>query len=128
MEMLTSAEDLKNAIQILEVEKEVKLQKLKEQVQITMEELNPKNLLINSITDFTASPTVFDKITGVLIGLLSGYISKRLLIAGSGNKFRKIAGTVLHLLIIKILASHPEKVTSLRHLLLQKLFKNPVAA
>jgi hypothetical protein len=128
MEKISSTAELKNAIEVLEVEQAVKLQQLKEQLNLTLDSLNPKNLVANSITDFSASPTIFDKVISAITGALTGYISKRLIIAGSGNRLRKIAGTLIHLLIIKFLASHPEKVTSFRQFLLHKIFKIPVTA
>ena len=77
MENITSISELKNAIQLLEVEQNLKLQLLKEQFHITYQSLRPVNLLLNTFKEVATSPNLIDNLLGTVVGLASGYLSKK---------------------------------------------------
>src|SRR4030042_3487647 len=95
MQNITSTADLKNAIQLLEVEQGIKGQLLKEQFLLTFESLKPVNLLKSTLNDAASSPYLIDNILGNLLGLVTGYLTKKIFIGASGNKFRKLIGSIL---------------------------------
>src|SRR5664279_1237117 len=95
MQNISSSAALKDAIQLLEVEQEIKGQLLKEQLYITYESLKPLNLLKHALKEISSSPYLIDNISGSAMGLLSGFLSKKIFVGASGNLIRKLIGSVL---------------------------------
>ena len=77
MEPITSRDELKNVIQILEFDHSIKEQHLKEQLFIIHESLKPINLIKSTLHEVASSPYLIDNILGATVGLASGYISKK---------------------------------------------------
>lgn len=122
MENITSAMELKNAIQLLEVEQSFKGQLLKEQFYITYESLKPVNILRSTLKDIISTPNVIDNILGTTIGLASGYLSKKIVVGTSANIVRKLIGSLLQLGITNTVAQHPETIKSFGQYLFQHIF------
>ena len=112
MQNITSSVDLKNAIQILEIEKAINEQLLKEQFHITVESLKPINLLKSTLNDMSTSPSFINNILGTTIGLATGYISKKIFVGMSGNIIRKFIGSIMQLGVTNVVAQHPETIKS----------------
>ena len=113
MENITSATELKIAIQILETEQEIKSQLIKEQFILAHESIKPINLLKSTVNDFVTSPNLIDNILGGAVGLASGYLSKKMVIGASGNLFRKLLGVFMQFGVTNVVAQHPEGVRSI---------------
>lgn len=123
MENITSITGLKNAIQLLEVEQTIKGQLLKEQFHLTYESLKPVNLLKNTLFDIASSPNLIDNIIGNVIGLATGYLSKKIFIGASGNIFRKLFGSVLQSGVSSFVTKNPEAIRSVGQFILQLIFR-----
>jgi len=106
MKPITSVDELKNTIQLLEFELEVKERLLREQVYLTYESLKPANLIRKTMSDISSSPYLLKNILGTAAGLVSGYISKKLATGKSGNLVRNILGTILQFGITNTVARH----------------------
>ena len=114
MENITSAIELKNAIQRLKVEQAINEQLLRDQFCISFESLKPINLLKSTIYDFTTSPHLTDGILGTATGLLTGYLSRKIVTIGaSGNLIRKLLGTVLQFGVTNVVSQNPETIKSI---------------
>jgi|APHig6443717817_1056837.scaffolds.fasta_scaffold163655_1 hypothetical protein len=113
MQKISSAAELKNTIQLLEVEQGEKGQLLKEQLFITYESLKPANLLKSTVDDIASSPYLMDNILGAAMGLFTGFLSKKLFIGASGNKVRKLVGHVLQFGITNFIALHPGAIKTI---------------
>jgi hypothetical protein len=116
---MTSTAELKNAIQLLEVEQGIKGQLLKEQFYITYESLKPVNLLKSTLNDIASSPYLKDNILNTILGLATGYITKKIFIGASGNKFRKLIGSILQFGVVNFVSQHPEAIKSFSQLIFQ---------
>jgi hypothetical protein len=112
MEPITSIADLKNAIQILEFEKAIKEQELKEEVYHIYENLKPVNLIKHTLSEVASSPYLIDNILGATVGLASGYISKKIAVGRSHNLIRKIFGAVLQFGVTNIVAQNADTIKS----------------
>ena len=123
MHNVTSLDELKNAIQILEAEQAVKLQLLKEQLAITYESLKPINILRRTLKEITLSKDLRDNILGTASGIASGYLSKKIFIGTSGNLFRKLIGSILQLGVRNVVSRHPDFIKTLGHTILQYLLR-----
>ncbi len=121
MENITSAAELKNAIQLLEVEQAMNGQLLKEQFLLTYESLKPINILKSTLKDVTSSPYLIDNILGSAMGLASGYLTKKIVIGASANIFRKLFGAIVQFGITNVVAQHPDAVKSFGQFIIQHI-------
>jgi hypothetical protein len=123
MESITTTAGLKNAIFLLEIEQAEKGQILKEQFVISWESLKPINLIKGAIHDISASPYLLDNILGTAIGLTTGYLSKKIIVGGSGNMFRKLFGSLLQFGVTNLVAQHPETIKSFSQFIIKTIFR-----
>jgi hypothetical protein len=110
MQSITTIAELKNAIQILEFDQQVREQQLKEHVYLAIESLKPVNLIKSTIHEVVSSPHLIDNVLGVAMGLTSGYISKKIVLGKSVNVIRKLFGTLLQFGITNVVAQNSESI------------------
>jgi len=113
MQNITSTAALKEAIQLLEIDQEIKGQILKEQLYITYESLKPLNLLKHTLKEISSSPYLIDNISGSAMGLVSGFLSKKIFVGASGNLIRKLIGSVLQFGITNVVAQNSDVIRSI---------------
>jgi hypothetical protein len=101
MEYITSTAGLKRAIELLEAEQAVTLQRLKEQSYSAYESLKPANLIRSTLNDIFSSSFLIESIIGTALGLAGGYFSKKWAVGSSVNKISKLFGLMLQLGITK---------------------------
>lgn len=121
MEKITCAAELKLAIQTLEFERDIQGQMLKEKLLDTFESLKPVNMLKNSLHEITSSPYLIDNMLGSVLGLVSGYVSRKIAVGTSHNLFRKITGTLLQFGITNIVAQHPDILKTVGNFVIEKV-------
>jgi hypothetical protein len=110
MQSITTIAELKNAIQILEFDQQVREQQLKEHVYLAIESLKPVNLIKSTIHEVVSSPHLIDNVLGVAMGLTSGYISKKIVLGKSVNVIRKLFGTLLQFGITNVVVQNSESI------------------
>ncbi len=121
---ITSSTELKIAIQQLEVEQTIEGQLLKEQFYIVHESLKPINLLRNTIHEIATSPHLIDSILGTAAGLVSGYLSRKIVMIGaSGNLVRKLFGSVLQLGVTNVVSQNPDTIKSIGQYIFQHILR-----
>ena len=120
MQNITSAAELKNAIQLLEIEQAVKGQLLKEQFYLTYESLKTVNLLKSTLMEVVTSPFLIDNIIGTVMGIATGYISKKIFIGASGTIFKKLLSPILKLGITSAIAQPTHIIKSLGQFVFQR--------
>ena len=119
MENITTSAELKEAIQLLEFEHTYKGQVLKEQLLLAGESLKPANLIKNAFSEVASSPYLVDNILGATVGLASGYISRVIAVGSSGNKFRKLLGTILQFGVTNLVAQHTDTLKTVGQFIYQ---------
>lgn len=125
MEKITNAADLKIAIQALKFEHEVQGELLKEQFFVTFESLKPVNMIKNTLHDITSSPYLIDNMLGAIMGLFSGYVSKKIAVGTSHNLIRKMAGSLLQFGVTNVVAQHSDILKSIGNFIIHRfLHKN----
>jgi len=125
MQNINSIAELKNAIQFLEVKRAAEGQLLKEQFYITFESLKPVSILKNALNDIASSPYLIDNILGAVMGLFSGYMTKKIVVGTSGNLLRKLIGSVLQFGVTNLVSNHSDAIKSfgqyiVKHILRKK--------
>jgi len=123
MQEITSAEGLKNAIQILEAEQAEKGQLLKKQFYIVYESFKPVNLLTNALSDIGKSPYLIDNILGAVMGLVTGFYSNKLIFNPRGNKFKKLIGIALQVGLTNLMAKYQDTISAAGRVIFQHLVR-----
>jgi hypothetical protein len=123
MQNITTISDLKNAIQLLEVELDEKGQELKKQFYLTYDSLKPVSLLKSTLKDITSSPYLIENLVGTATGLATGYLSKKIVVGTSGNIIRKLFGSVLQFGVTNLVAQHPDTIKSFGQYVYQHFLK-----
>jgi hypothetical protein len=123
--------DLKNAILLLESEQDIKGKALKEQLSLVYESFKPVNLITGTLNDIAKSPFLIDNMIGTGIGLVSGFLTKKVFVGSSGSLIRKFLGSILQFGVTNVVAQHSDNIKSIGQLLFQKLIqkkeKNPIS-
>jgi len=128
MQNITSVVELRHAIQILELEHEYKGQKLKEEFFQTFESFKPGNLLKGTLKDMVTSPFMIENILINVVGMATGYLSKKIFIGASGNIIRKLLGSVLQFGVTNAVDQHPDAIKSIGQLIFQRIFPKKESA
>ena len=123
MQNITSTDGLKDAIQLLEVEQGFKGQLLKDELLLAYESLRPVNILRNTLKEISSSPYLIDNISGTAMGLLSGFLSKKIFVGTSGNLIRKLIGSFLQLGVTNVVAHNSDIIKSVGQALIQYFFR-----
>ena len=124
MENITSATELKNVIQRLEIEQAIDGLLLKEQFYFAFESLKPVNILRNTLYEITSSPHLMDSILGTAVGLASGYVSRKIVMIGaSGNIFRKLLASVMQLGVTNVVSQNPDTIKSIGQFIFQHILR-----
>lgn len=92
MKKMAATSELKNTIQKLEIEQHIMGLELKEQYINTF---NPINILKDSLKGVGTSPGIVENVIAGGAGLLSGYITRKVVVGSSANIFRKLIGSAL---------------------------------
>lgn len=124
MEKITSISELKTAIQLLEIKKVKEMMLLKEQFNDTLISLKPSNLIKNKITDIVESPNLKKNIFSTALGLVAGYLSKKVMVGSTHNPIKQVLGTLLQVGITGLVAKNSDGIQSIASQLTSKFFKN----
>jgi hypothetical protein len=128
MQNITSSKELKEAIQLLEVEQAANGQLFKEEFLITLESLKPIKLIEGTLKEIISSPYVTNNFLGTGIGLAAGYLSKKIIVGGSGNILRKLFGSFLQLGVTNLISQHPGAVKSFGMYVIEQIFSKKEGA
>lgn len=120
MYTISTTSDLKNAIQLLEVDQAHEEQLFKEQFLLIVESIKPINLLKSTFHDVASTPHLMNNLLGTTMGMGTGYLSKKIIVGGSSNIIRKVFGSILQFGITRIVAHHPETIKSIGQFVFQK--------
>ncbi len=108
MEKQTAAEALKESIRLLEIRQEQEGEELKAQFKATYESLKLVNIVKSSIKDITESVEIKNSLFESIVSVLSGYLTKKLMISSKSNPFMKIVGLVMQFGVTNLVAKNTE--------------------
>ena len=123
MEPITNSDDLKNAIQILEFDQQIRELELKEQVYLTVESLKPVNLIKSTLHEVASSPYLIDNVLGATVSLASGYVSRKLVVGGSHNIIRKLFGAILQFGVTNVVAQRSDQIKSIAEFIYKRFLR-----
>jgi hypothetical protein len=122
MQNIQSSAELKREIIILEEEQFNSEQVLRRQLFVTYTSLKPINILKNTIKDIS-SPSLMDDISGTGIGMIGGFLSRKIFVGTSGNVIRKLIGGVLQLGVTAVVAQNSGIIQTAGISLIQRLIR-----
>ncbi|MBU2061962.1 MAG: hypothetical protein KKH44_08980 [Bacteroidetes bacterium] len=85
---------------------------LNQQVKIVYESFKPSNLINSAVNEMVQTPNLRNNMLNNLIGLSTGYLSKKIMVAGSTNPLKKILGTIAQFLITNVVSKHSDAITN----------------
>ena len=121
--MKTRSERLKHAITMVEAKQTFELELLKEQFHLTYESLKPINLIKNTIHDAATAPELKDNLLSNIIGLATGYLSRKVLIGRGGNPIKKLFGSILQFAVTNFVSRNSDSIKSVGENILQQVNK-----
>lgn len=101
MQNQTKTDPIKIQIQLLEAKQSLQLVELKEQMELTFDQLKPLNLIKSTLNEMTRSPEIKSHLLQGIIAVAGGYLSKKLIVGGSTNILKQIGGTLLQFFVTK---------------------------
>lgn len=122
MNAIRSSSDLKMAIRQLELKQANELIQLKDEFRDTVEGLKPMNLIKGAFKKVTSSPDIKTDVLNAVIGLTTGFVTKKLMIGRSTNPIKKILGIVLEMTIANKVAKNADVIKSTGNILINKFF------
>jgi hypothetical protein len=121
--MKAKQDNLKEAISLLKKKQSVELRLLKNQIDKVHESIKPVNLIKNAFHQVASAPDIKNNILGNIIGLASGYVSKRIFIGGSHNPITHIVGKLLQIGITNVTSKNADTIKSIGEKVAQFVFK-----
>lgn len=108
----TSAE-LREAIRLLEIDRDKKLELLKVEVNAVVQGLKPENIIKNSIKNALESSNLKDSLINGALGLITGYLSKKVVLGGGDNNpIKNILGNLIQFGVTALVSKNADEVKS----------------
>lgn len=124
MKKLNETDALNELILINEQLYHTDLRLLKDQFHIAYESIKPINILKNLVHEVTASPEIKEDVIGNVLGLATGFVSKKLIIDKNSGTFKKVFGTILQFAITNVVSKHSNNIKAVGTALFNNFFKS----
>jgi len=124
MRQITAAEALKKSITRLEIRQIEEGRLLSEQFKTTFESLKPANILRKMITDIAAPSDLKENMIQTVTGLLSGYISRKMLVRSSKNPLLRLTGIIVQYGVTNFVSKNSESIITLGTYYFNKLINS----
>jgi len=112
MKQINETDTLNETIVLLKYKQAQELIILQEQFQLTYDSLKPINLIKNAFSEMTHSPDIKGNLINNVIGLSTGYLSKRILLGSTHNPIKRILGSVLQYVVANVVTKKSDTFTS----------------
>jgi hypothetical protein len=122
MTQINSIANLKAAILLLEIKQADEKQLLREQLKITTESLKPINLIKHTLIELTTLPEIKESLLNTVIGLVTGYLSKKIVIGSTNNPIKQILGYALQLGVTGVASKNADDIKSVVGGFISKIF------
>ena len=116
---------LKESIRLLEIRQTEEGVILKEQFKVTFESLKPFNLIKNSLKELTGSAEIKNNFFESVVSILTGYLTKKIMVNTKGGPLMKIVGAMLQYGVTNLVSKNAEKIRILFADLIERFF-NPL--
>jgi len=121
MQKITAAEALKKSISMLERRQMEEGILLRDQFKVTFDSLKPVNVLRKMIGDIAAPSDLKDNLIQTVTGLISGYVSRKMLVRSSKNPLLRLAGIFVQYGVTNFVSKNSETIKALGLYYINKL-------
>jgi hypothetical protein len=121
MQKTTAALELKQLIVLLERRQIEEGNLLKKQFTITYDSMKPLNVLRKLLLEFGSPSDIKDDLVQTATGVVSGFLTRRLLGRSSKNTFIRLAGIYLQHQVSNFIANHSDSIKVLGQYFIMKL-------
>lgn len=108
MEKITSSEELRAAIQALEIVQQSDATALKREFQVAYQHIQPINILKNTVKEAIHSPDLKNDLIKASSGIVLGFLSKTLFEGRTHSPARKLIGTALMFGVTNVIVNNPK--------------------
>lgn len=122
MKKISSVQELRDAIKLLEIKQAEEGVKLKEQFKTTYESLKPINLIKNALSEFTTAPDFKGEFLNTTASIAAGYLSKKAAVGSSHSPIKQLLGTLLQVGVTSIVSKNADGIKSVAKFLVSKIF------
>jgi hypothetical protein len=112
---------LNEKIYLLELKQADELLIMREQFYIAYESLKPINLIKNTFGQVISSPEIKNDLFSTIIGLSTGYLTRKIVIGGTAGPLKKVTGLLLQFAVTNLVSRHSEKIKNLGERLLTSI-------
>lgn len=123
MKKQSPTEALNERIRLLQMKKDRELIVLKEQAHLAYESLRPINLIKNMFHEVASTPDLKNGIVSNVIGLATGFLSRKVLIGGSHNPIKRIVGALLQFGIANVVSKHADTIKAAGENIFKRILK-----
>jgi hypothetical protein len=123
MKKKNEIDTLNETIVMLQKKRTEELKLLKEQFYLTYESLKPINFIKSTFREVTSSPNIKNNLLNNIIGLTTGFLSKKVIIGTTNNPIKKYIGVLLQFAITNIVSKHSDIIKSAGGNLLNRILK-----
>ena len=123
MQSITTSEELKAAIEQLELQQASEFILLKEQFYKTKEALKPINILKGTFKEAVAAPGLKTDAINAAIGFTTGILAKKLMIGKTINPFKKLLGIIVEMTVANKVVKNADDIKSIGGSIFNSLFK-----
>jgi hypothetical protein len=122
MKKLNKTDALNEAIKLLEAKQAIELKELTNQFSYTYESLKPVNLVKTTLNQVSNSAEIKGNLMSNIIGITTGFLSKKILFGSSINPIKRGLGTILQYAITNVVSKNADPIKSSLGTLMQKIF------
>lgn len=95
------------------------MSQIKQQATGIYESFKPVNIIKRSLESSMEIPEIKEKLIHSLLGLATGFITKKILVKKSDSNMGKVLGTILQFVIAAIVAKNTDKIKEVSKSMLQ---------
>lgn len=105
-----ASEKLKESIRLLELIQTEEREILRSHVVSIYESFRLVNILKSTVKDFTGSSDLKTTLVETMISIVTGYITKKMVVKPNSNPFMKFFGVVLQLAVTSLLSKNADHI------------------
>lgn len=119
----SASDKLKESIRLLEIRQDEEGKILKEQFKLTYESLKPANLIKSTLKELAGTSESKTNLFETIVSILTGYLSKKILVGSNSNIFMKMFGVLLQYGITYVVANNADSIRNLITNLIDRFLK-----
>jgi len=124
MQKTIAAEALRKSISVLELRQIEEGKLLREQFTVTTESLKPINILRKMFVDIAEPSELKDSLLQTITGLISGYLSRKMLVRSSKNPLIRLAGIFVQYGVTNFVSRNSDSIKAIGLYYINKFSKN----